>query len=47
MGVKAAGPIGDFVTAVAFLHAGAQRLGSRRGVEILQGCTDWDRYAGD
>ncbi len=47
MGVKSAGPIGDFVTAVAFLHAGAQRLGIRRGVEILQGCTDWDQYAGD
>jgi len=41
MGVKAAGPIGDYETAVAMLHAGAQRLGSRRGIDILKGCPDW------
>jgi deoxyribose-phosphate aldolase len=41
MGVKAAGPIGDYETAVAMLHAGAQRLGSRRGIDILRGCPDW------
>jgi deoxyribose-phosphate aldolase len=41
MGVKAAGPIGDYDTAVAMLHAGAQRLGSRRGIDILKGCPDW------
>jgi deoxyribose-phosphate aldolase len=41
MGVKAAGPIGDYETAAAMLHAGAQRLGSRRGIDILMGCPDW------
>jgi len=44
MGVKASGPIGDYETAVAFLNAGASRLGSRRGIDILKGCSD---YCGD
>lgn len=41
MGVKASGPIGDYATAVAMLKAGASRIGSRRGIDILKGCPDW------
>lgn len=44
LGVKAAGPIADYETAVAMLNHGANRLGSRRGVDILAGCTDWSDY---
>lgn len=43
-GVKPAGPIGDYETAVAMINAGAHRIGSRRSVEILHGCTDWKDY---
>ena len=38
MGVKAAGPIADYQTARAMLMIGADRLGSRRGMDILAGC---------
>ena len=41
MGVKAAGPIWDYDTAVALINAGAHRIGSRKGVELLKGCTDY------
>ena len=41
MGVKASGPIGDYDTAVALIHAGAHRIGSRKGVELLKGCSDY------
>ena len=41
MGVKASGPIGDYDTAVAMINAGAHRIGSRNGVSILMGCTDY------
>ena len=38
LGVKAAGPIADYETARAMLMIGADRLGSRRGMDILAGC---------
>ena len=41
MGVKASGPIADYDTAVAFIHAGAHRIGSRKGIELLRGCSDY------
>lgn len=40
LGVKAAGPIADYETARAMLMIGADRLGSRRGMDILAGCPD-------
>ncbi|MDY3618636.1 deoxyribose-phosphate aldolase [Agathobaculum sp.] len=40
LGVKAAGPIADYQTARAMLMIGADRLGSRRGMDILRGCPD-------
>lgn len=40
LGVKAAGPIGDYETARAMLMIGADRIGSRRGMDILAGCPD-------
>lgn len=43
MGVKAAGPIADYETARAMLMIGADRLGSRRGMDILAGCPDVSR----
>jgi deoxyribose-phosphate aldolase len=41
MRVKASGPIADYDTAVALINAGAHRLGSRKGVDILKGCSDY------
>jgi deoxyribose-phosphate aldolase len=41
MGVKASGPITDYDTAVALINAGAHRIGSRKGVELLKGCSDY------
>ncbi len=41
MRVKASGPIADYDTAVAMINAGAHRIGSRKGVELLKGCTDY------
>lgn len=38
-GVKAAGGIRDLATALAFLEAGANRLGTSAGIAILQGLT--------
>ncbi|MEC9489050.1 MAG: 2-deoxyribose-5-phosphate aldolase, partial [Halanaerobium sp.] len=37
MGVKAAGGIRDFPTALAMLDAGANRIGASRGVDIVDG----------
>ncbi|MEJ8542801.1 deoxyribose-phosphate aldolase [Methanothermobacter wolfeii] len=37
MGVKAAGGIRDFETALAMLEAGADRIGTSTGVEIVEG----------
>lgn len=45
LGVKAAGPIPDYETACALIHTGAERVGSRVGVNILKGCPDWSDYA--
>lgn len=40
MGVKAAGGIRDYETAVAMLEAGADRIGTSSGVQILEGAPD-------
>ena len=40
LGVKASGPIPNYDTAVSFIHAGAHRIGSRRGVDIVKGSSD-------
>ena len=40
MGVKAAGGIRDYDTAVAMLEAGASRIGASRSVSILEGAPD-------
>jgi deoxyribose-phosphate aldolase len=41
LGVKASGPIADYDTAVAFIHAGAHRIGTRKGIDIIKDCPDW------
>jgi len=40
MGVKAAGGIRDYETAVAMIDAGADRIGASRTAEILAGADD-------
>lgn len=40
MGVKAAGGIRDYETAVRMIEAGATRIGASRGVQIVQGAPD-------
>jgi deoxyribose-phosphate aldolase len=37
MGVKAAGGIRDYETAVAMIEAGATRIGASRSIAILEG----------
>jgi len=37
MGVKAAGGIGDYETAMKMVEAGATRIGASSGVEIVKG----------
>lgn len=39
LGIKAAGGIRDYETALAFIHAGATRLGTSAGVTILEQAT--------
>ncbi len=40
MGVKAAGGIRDYETALRMIEAGASRIGASRGVQIIQGAPD-------
>jgi len=40
MGVKAAGGIRDYETALRMIEAGATRIGASRGVQIVQGAPD-------
>jgi deoxyribose-phosphate aldolase len=40
MGVKAAGGIRDYATAVRMVEAGASRIGASRSLEILAGAPD-------
>lgn len=40
MGIKASGGIKDWETAVAMIHAGADRLGTSSGVVIVEGAPD-------
>ena len=40
MGVKAAGGIGDYETALEMIEAGATRIGASSGVEIIQGAPE-------
>ncbi|MGY4707416.1 deoxyribose-phosphate aldolase [Candidatus Bipolaricaulota sp. J31] len=40
MGIKAAGGIRDYETAVRMIEAGATRIGASRGVQIVQGAPD-------
>lgn len=40
IGIKAAGGIGDYQTAMEMIEAGATRIGASSGVEIVQGAPD-------
>ncbi|MEZ4357913.1 MAG: deoxyribose-phosphate aldolase [Eubacteriales bacterium] len=42
MGVKASGKVADYDTAVMLLNAGASRLGTRLGIEILKTAPGWE-----
>ncbi len=47
VGVKAAGGIGDYATAVAMIRAGATRIGASRSLAILAGASDAEQDAAE
>lgn len=44
VGVKASGNVVDYASSMAFLQAGASRLGTSRGVAVLQTAPGWEEY---
>ena len=40
MGVKAAGGIRDYQTALKMIEAGASRIGASKGVQIIEGAPE-------
>jgi len=42
VGIKAAGGIGSLAGAIALIEAGATRLGTSRGVDLIRQLDEWE-----